>query len=462
MSASSLPRDPVRAAHVRHLAWPVLVSMLSMSAMNVADTLFVGWLGTAELAAVGLATTLTWFVFTPSRGLLKGIKILTSQRTGAEDVETSDQLVTQGLWMAVVMGVLLLMLAPLGAQLFWALGASSAVSDHATSYFAIRVLFAPIVLSAWATELWFQGRGDTRTPMVASVIGNVLNIALDPLLIFGLGPVPALGIAGAAWATVISQIVGGAILLWRAWPTIRRSLAPSWSLIRRSLPLGVPIAAQWTLDFGGFLVFLSLLARAGDAHLAAHVLVFRIVQVSMLPGFAIGDAAGVLVGQAVGARRSEAARQAWAAGVWQSIVLMGAFGVLFLVAPTWVLAPFDPSADVATLGITLLALAALWQVADALVMVNYCALSSAGDTRFTLLLFVGGSWFIQVPLTLLLVGWLEWGAVGAWWALTIEITLMAAASQLRIRSRGWLEGRMARESAAEVDDPVPDGGLATA
>ena len=121
----------------------------------------------------------------------------------------------------------------------------------------------------------------------------------------------------------------------------------------------MPIAAQWTLDFGGFLVFLSLLARAGDAHLAAHVLVFRIVQVSMLPGFAIGDAAGVLVGQAVGARRSEAARQAWAAGVWQSIVLMGAFGVLFLVAPTWVLAPFDPSADVATLGITLLALAAL-------------------------------------------------------------------------------------------------------
>ena len=93
-------------------------------------------------------------------------------------------------------------------------------------------------------------------------------------------------------------------------------------------------------------------------------------------------------------------------------------------------------------------LAALWQVADALVMVNYCALAGAGDTRFTLLLFVGGSWLLQVPLTLFLVGYLGYGAVGAWVALTVEITIVSLISWARIRSKAWLEGRIG-------DEPVP-------
>jgi len=462
MSVSALPRGPVRAAHVRRLAWPVLVSMLSMSAMNIADTLFVGWLGTAQLAAVGLATTLTWFVLTPSRGLLRGVKILTSQRTGAEDAASATRLVSQAVWMGALMGAAVALLAPIGPTLFWALGASDTVAAHASSYFWIRVLFAPVALVAWGIEGWFQGKGDTRTPMIASVMGNGLNVILDPILIFGLGPVPELGMAGAAWATVASQGLALGFLLWRAWPALRADPGFDLDLIRRSLPLGVPLAAQWTLDFGGFLVFLSLLARAGDAHLAAHVLVFRIVQVSMLPGFAIGDAAGVLIGQAVGARRSQAARQAWSAGVWQSMVLMGAFGLVFLVAPSWVLAPFGPTAEVARLGVILLGLAALWQLFDALVMVNYCSLAAAGDTRFTLLLFVGGSWLIQVPLTLLFVGWMGQGAVGAWWALTLEISIVSLISLARVRGRGWLERRMARERPAEPVEPAEEPALATA
>lgn len=459
MSASALPEGRVRAAHVRHLAWPVLISMLSMSAMAIADTLFVGWLGTSELAAVGLATTLSFFVLTPGRGLLRGIKILTSQRVGAEDAETADRLAAQAVWLGVGFGVLVALLLPIGPTLFWALGASPAAAEHASAYFWIRVLFAPVALVAWGLEGWFQGRGDTRTPMVAVVLGNGLNVALDPVLIFGLGPIPAMGIAGAAWATVAAQSLSLAVLIWRALPWLRRSLAPDLALVRRALGLGVPLAAQWTLDFGGFLVFLSLLARAGDAELAAHVLVFRIVHVSMLPGFAIGDAAGVLVGQAYGARRPQAARDAWWAGLWQAMALMGLCGIAFLMVPEALLVPFGPSPDVSEIAVVLLAMAALWQLADALVMVNYSSLAGAGDTRFTLLLFVGGSWFLQVPATLLLVGWFEMGAVGAWWALTLEISVVAVISLARVRSRGWLEGRLGVEES--VDEVLPDAVLAS-
>ncbi|MFK7927650.1 MAG: MATE family efflux transporter [Myxococcota bacterium] len=453
MSALTLPAGSIRPAHVRALAWPVLVSMVSMSAMAVADTLFTGWLGTSQLAGVGLATTLSFFVITPGRGILRGVKILTAQCTGAEDHLDARRLLVQVVWLALPIGAALMLLAPAGEWLFWILGASAEVGVHARDYFVVRVLFAPVALLVWGVEGWFQGRGDTRTPMVASVLSNALNVALDPLLIFGLGVVPALGVAGAAWATVASQGVGLVFLLWRASRHLGVGLGPDWPLLRRTFALGVPLAVQWTLDFGGFIVFLSLLAQSGDAELAAHVLVFRIVMISMLPGFSLADATGVLVGQAVGARRGDAVRQAWWAGTWQALLLMGAFGILFLIVPTWLLWPFSPESEVAEIAIVLLWIAAMWQLTDAVVMVNITSLTSAGDTRFTLLMSVGASWFVQVPLSILLVWGLEMGAVGAWLALTVEITVVAVVSFLRVRGRGWLESKFAADASAEVVHP---------
>jgi len=226
-------------------------------------------------------------------------------------------------------------------------------------------------------------------------------------------------------------------------------LAPDGRLLRRTFVLGVPLAVQWTLDFGGFLVFLSLLAQSGDAELAAHVLVFRIVMISILPGFSLADATGVLVGQAVGARRGEAVRQAWWAGTWQAVLLMGALGVLFWIVPSWLLWPFSPDAEVAKIAMVLLGIGALWQLTDAVAMVNITSLTSAGDTRFTLVMSVGASWFVQVPLSLALVWGLEMGAIGAWVALTVEITVIAVVSLLRVRGRGWLESKFESDEAID-------------
>lgn len=462
-TALALPRGRVRARHVLSLAWPALVSMLSYTAMNLADTLFTGWLGTAQLAAVGLATTVSFFVLTPARGLLRGVKILTAQRTGAEDEDRATRLLAQGVWLALVLGTLVGAVGPFAPAIFRWLGASAEVEPHAVAYFAVRVAWAPLACLVWTLEGWFHGRGDTRTPMVASLLGNGVNIVLDPLMIFGWAGFPAMGVAGAAWATIIAMSVSLAVLAWRArgaLPLARWGL--DFGLVRKVFRLGVPLAAQWTLDFGGFLVFLGLLARAGDAHLAAHVLVFRIVQVSFLPGFAIGDAAGVLVGQAVGARRPAAARQAWWAGTQISVAVMAAFGVVFLLVPTWLVLPFGAEPEVVELAVWLLALAAAWQVFDAIVMVNFNALTGAGDTRFTLALFVGGSWLVQVPLSLWLVGVLEWGAIGAWVALTAEITAVSLVSLWRVSGRGWLEARISGEERAEDEAPTNAGAVVAA
>jgi MATE family multidrug resistance protein len=451
---SALPSGDVRPRHVLGLAWPVLVSMCSMTLMNLADTLFAGWLGTSELAAVGLASTVGFFALTPARGLLRGVKILTSHAAGAEDAGGVRALLVQAAWMALFLAIGLAPLALLGPSAFAWMGASERVAPLAASYFGVFVGSAAVFCGVWAVEGWFQGRGDPRTPMLATVVGNGVNLVLDPWLMFGGAGVPALGVSGAALATVIATGVQLGVLVVFAVPHARglalTALAPRWRGLWDAARFGGPLAAQWTLDFAGFLVLLALLARAGDAELAAHVLVFRIVMVSILPGFAIGDAAGVLVGQAMGARRPEAARQAWWVATWMAAVLMGGFALAFVAVPGAVLLPFGPEPEVARVAVTLLALAAVWQVADALLLVNFSTLAAGGDTRFTLVLFVGGSWLVQVPLSLLLVAGLGWGAVGAWVALSFEIVAVALISTARVRARGWLEGRPPAPAAAAV------------
>jgi multidrug resistance protein, MATE family len=439
---SALPSGDVRPRHVLALAWPVLISMFSMTLMNLADTLFAGWLGTAELAAVGLASTVSFFALTPARGLLRGVKILTSHAAGAQEPDRVRALLAQAGWMAVGLGLPLAALSLLGPSMFALMGASARVGELASIYLGIFVAAAPVLCGVWALEGWFQGRGDTRTPMVATVIGNALNLALDPLLIFGWGDVPALGVAGAALATVIAAAAQLCVLAVRARSWLPDTgLAPKWREIAEACRFGAPLAAQWTLDFAGFLVLLALLARAGDDELAAHVLVFRIVMVSILPGFAVGDAAGVLVGQAIGARRPPAARQAWWVATWVAAALMGTFGIAFFAVPEVLLAPFGAAPAVARIAVSLLALAAIWQVANALLLVNFSTLAAGGDVRFTMIVFVGGSWLVQVPLSTLLVAGAGWGAAGAWTALSAEILLVALISTLRVRGRGWLEGR---------------------
>jgi MATE family multidrug resistance protein len=453
MSETTLPSGAIHARHVLGLAWPVLISMLSLSAMEMADTLVCGWLGTAELAAVGLASTVSLFVITPARGLLRGLKIAVAQRTGAQDQPAVAALLGEAVRIGLLLGLLVAPLAWSSGWLFQALGASPEVGRLAGEYFAIRALTAPVSMVVFGIECWFQGRGDTRTPMVSTVAGNVVNVILDPILVFGWLGFPAFGVAGAAWATGAAVVVSLGVLAWRApWQSTGWRLdLRAW---RQPMRLGVPMAVQWTLDFSGFLVLLGLLAGAGDVELAAHVLVFRICMLSILPGFAIADATGVLVGQAVGARRPEAARQAWWSGSWLAASLMTSFGALFLVVPELFLAPFGPEAQVAEVAVRLLGIAALWQGADALVLVGFHALAAGGDTRFTMILFVAGSWLVQVPMSLVLVLGLGWGAYGGWVSLTFEILLVAALTFARVRTRGWLEGRLSAPTSLPQAAPA--------
>ncbi len=422
---------------VAHIAWPIIVSMLAYTAMGVVDTLVVGWLGVTELAAVGLATTAVFFINGFFLGTLHGVKVVAAQATGAGNAGRASRAGWQGALIAAPMGLVVIALAGWDEHLFRLMGGPPEVQALARDYFRVRVLASPVWYLTLAMSDYFQGTGDTRTPMKVNLLVNGLNIVGDVVLVFGFGEWEGLGVTGAAWSTVFACAVGWVVMtpMFVRAVGVRPSL--DYEVAREVVRVGVPIGVRYVLDIGGFTVFTAIVARVGAAELAANQIAMKVISISFLPGHGLGEAATVLVGQYVGANDREAARAAFRSALKLAVGLMGAFGVVFWVWPTQLLGFFSEDPEVLKIGAGLLFLGALFQVFDAVVMTAAGALNGAGDTRFTMLASIAGSWFVLVPLAYLFGVALGWGAYGAWLALTIEIAILSVVMTLRWRSGTW-------------------------
>lgn len=438
MYAQSLPgRIGVRA--VLEVSWPICISMLAYTAMTVVNSIFVGHLGTGPLAAIGLSAALVHATTAFGHGLIGGMRVCVARTTGAEQRGEGLIYAWQGNWLALALGFACLPLAWAGPTVFAWMGASGEVAAQAQEYFGLRTLGSPFVFAYLALASWFQGRGDTRSPMVAAIVANGLNIVVDPVLIFGWGPFPEMGIRGAAVGTIAGMAAGAGLLAWWGSTDLLASwVGPSWRHQREIWSVGAPTGLQNLLDVASFGVFASLLAGAGDAQLAAHVVVVRIAMVSFLPGYAIGEASGVLVGQAMGAGRPALARDAHRAATKIAVVLMLAFALVFALLPGPLVAAFGAAPDVAAVARTTLLIAAALQVIDAVGTVAFGSLSGAGDTRYVLGATVIATWLFKVPAVALLVAGLGLGAPGAWLGLMVEVAVIAAAGAWRIRGDAWL------------------------
>ncbi len=420
---------------VVRLAWPIVVSMLSYTAMGVTDTMFVGWVGKTELAAVGLATIAIFLVNSFFLGVLNGVKVVSAQATGASDPATARSAAWQGALLAIPFGVFVIFLGELHEPIFRLMGGTPEVRSLASDYFRMRVYASPFWYIFMAICNALQGTGDTRTPMFVNLVANGLNIALDPLLIFGIGPFPEMGVTGAALATVLA-CAGGMIAVIPLF--IRKNgfePRPDRRVMKPVLGLGLPIGVRFLLEVAGWSFFTALLARIGEDDLAANQIAINIIKLSFLPGYAISEAACILTGKHTGARNPEGIRDAFHASLKVAVAVMAFFGVLFWLVPDLFLTCFQDDPAVLAIGRDLLLVAALFQIFDAVAMVGVGALNGVGDTRFTMVATVLATWLVLVPLTYLLGMVSGLGAFGAWLALTAEITVLAAVLLVRFYGR---------------------------
>jgi MATE family multidrug resistance protein len=407
--------------------------MLSYSVMTLADTLFVGQLGSAALAGVGLAGTAAFALICFPVGLLRGVKVLVSQAHGAGNHGVERSFLGAGLSVGVLLSIGVIGAGLVVAGILPSLTDSAEAGQIAGSYLGVRLVSTPAVMVYVALRELRYGVGDARSPMVATVIGNSLNVGLDYLFIFVLD----FGAPGAAWATVIAQAVECAVLLVAQSGQgfgLRRFTARH---VRELVSTGFPMGGQFLLEVAAFSVIVVMLAGRADLEMAAHQIALQMIHFSFLPCLAIGEAAGVMSGQAVGAGRFH-----WVRGVsFRGLTITLAYGVtsalVFLVFRHELAGLFTEEAALLSRAAQLLLIASVFQIFDASLIVAYGALRGAGDVKVPAAMAIVCSWLFTPFLTWWLGLELGWGAVGAWIGLCLEIMTLATLLWWRLLSGRW-------------------------
>jgi MATE family multidrug resistance protein len=444
----SAPRVAASAGGVREvtlLAYPIVLSQLSQTLMHVVDSIIVGRLGAAELAALGFASVWLWTVMSVFTGTATGVQTFVSQAQGAADERACGRWTWHALYAVVPAATLTAFAFAAAAPSLWSgLGASAEIREQAMAYTEMR----PIGLagqSLWIVLVgFFRGIGDTRTPLVATLVANAANAVLDYGLVLGRLGLPAWGVAGAGAATSISEWIGVLIIAVAfLGPRMRERygtlpLRPDLAAIRRFLRTGAPVGGQWLLDMSTFAIFTTLVAGMGDAPMAATQVMISLLSLSFMQAIGIGLAATTLVGRYKGAGDLPAAVRSYHSATKLALVLALCVAAIFVLAPDALMRLFSSDPEVLLLGPPLLALAAAFQLFDAVQIVAGCALQGAGDTRWPFLVQTGLAWLLRLPLAWLFAVTLEGGVVGAWYAEFVLVVSLAVALVLRFRSGKWV------------------------
>ncbi|HST55520.1 MAG TPA: MATE family efflux transporter [Solirubrobacteraceae bacterium] len=415
------------------LALPALGALAAEPLYILVDTAIVGHLGTSPLAGLALAGALLTAGVTLFNFLTYGTTAQVARYHGAGEEQIAGRFAAQSLWVSSFIGVVLLVLAlTLGRQAIALLGGHGDTAEQARTYLRIGALGLPFVLVTLAGQGYLRGVGDFRTPLLIVVGSNVLNVVLELVFVYGLHA----GIAGSAWGTAIAQLgMGGAfvVLLARA-PADRRM--PSLGAMRPLLRVGGQIFVRTASLYAAFLLASAVIARIGEASLAAHQVVFQLWAFLALVLDAIAIAGQVIVGRALGAGDAQGAYASarrmigWSAAIGTGLgaVMLALIGVL----------PHAFTDDPAVLDRVraIWVLFALMQPANGVVFALDGILIGAGDTRYLMWSMVFASLVVFVPLALLASS-AGWGIVGVWGALVGLIVARGATLGVRFRGRAW-------------------------
>ncbi|NOU36483.1 MAG: MATE family efflux transporter [Kiritimatiellaceae bacterium] len=430
------------------IAVPLIITSASFTVQNFCDRMFLAWYSPATLQAAVPAGILFFTLVCGFMSTAAFSNSLVAQYYGSGDLHSCSRSVAQSILLALFSFPLILLMIPVGR---WMLS----LSGHAPEVLAAEKTYLTVLLSGGlflplssAVSSFFSGRGLTKVVMLCALLGTFVNLILNWLLIFGVGPFPEMGIAGAALASVISGFISPLIMLGlyfskkndRLYNT-RRLFYFDAPLFRRLLRFGVPSGIHMTLDIGAFSLFVLLVGRLGETAFMAANIALSVNMIAFMPSIGIGQAAGTLVGQHLGRRDLDGA----AAVGWRAVHIGWIYtlcaALTFVLMPEVYIrlfargdAPFD---EIFNLARTLLIFASCWGLMDATNLIISGALRGAGDTHFVMWYETSMAWFFFAAGEVLIVLVLKLGVIAAWaWAL-VYISLLAVGMIARFRSKRW-------------------------
>ncbi|MDQ3168819.1 MAG: MATE family efflux transporter [Acidobacteriota bacterium] len=414
------------------LAIPVVTAEIGWILMGIVDTIMVGPLGPAAIGAVGVGSTMfmTGAVF--GIGLLMGLDTFVSQAYGAGRIQECHRWLFNGLALAVLFSVPLTLAVFGFLYLLPLLGFHDEVLVLIVPYVG-TVLLSTLPLMIYAAfRRYLQAMNVVGPVMVALLSANLVNAAANYVLIFGHFGFPAMGVVGAAWGTVIGRVYLAIFLLLVIVRRERRqstglhdvSMWPERDRLVKLFRLGLPAAMQITVEVGVFAAASALAGGVGPAAVAAHQIALNLASFMFMIPFGMASAGAVRVGQAIGRGDVHGVRVAGQAALLIGAGFMAGAGLLFVLMPRPLLHLFTRDPEVIAIGLSLLAIAAIFQLFDGVQAVSTGLLRGLGDTRTAMLCHVFGHWAVGLPLGYALCFWWGWGVPGLWTGLSTGLILI--------------------------------------
>jgi putative MATE family efflux protein len=419
---------------IARLALPALGALAAEPLYLLVDTAIVGHLGRPQLAALGIAFTILGGTFAIFNFLQYGTTAQVSRAGGAGEQETARRLGAQAVWLSLAFGIAVsALIAALAPQLVALMGGEEQTADYAVEYLRIAAIGFPAAFLALGAQGYLRGVADLRTPLVILIAGNVVNVVLEVLFVYGFD----WGIAGSAWGTALAQLGMGAAFV----VVVLRRLEPGEAavrvaLARRVLSLGKWIFIRTTALMLSFVLAGAVATRSGDSAIAAHQVAFQLWIFLALVLDSVAIAGQIIVGRELGAGRRDEAYGASERMIWLSVALGALFAVVLLVLAGVLPRAFTEDASVLDQTALLWPLFALMQPLNGAVFALDGILIGASDGRFLAVSMLGA--FLACCAVLLAVLHEDWGIRGVWAALVVLILVRLTLMTTRFRRGRWL------------------------
>lgn len=446
MTELALPAETERAASASEwralvsIAVPVVIVQIGLMLMGVVDTLMIGHVSAPALASVALGNLYFYNVIVLAMGALMALDPLVSQGVGARDHAAITRAVQRGVMLACVFAVAMVLPMLPAASVLRLFRQPVEVVPAAATYLHISAASVLPFLLFVVLRQSLQALGRLTPIVITMVAANALNVGLNWVLIFGHLGAPAMGVAGSAWATVVSRWAMLVVLLALAW----RDLSPHLGTLDRAsrelrplgrmLALGIPIGVQQFLEVSAFGAVGLLTGTFGARQVAAYQIALNLAALTFMVPFGVAAAAAVRVGHAVGAVDVARARRAARIAYTIAGTFMSATAIVFLTLPRELASLYTTDVELVALTAALIPIAGIFQVFDGAQTVGAGVLRGLGDTRVPLIAMLSGYWLIGVPVSVVLGFYSGLGSRGMWYGFVAGLASVAIFLLMRVRT----------------------------
>ncbi|HEY4150070.1 MAG TPA: MATE family efflux transporter [Chitinophagaceae bacterium] len=427
------------------LAIPMMLEMCMESVFALVDIFFVSHLGKHATSTVGLTESVITIVYSLAIGISMAATALVARRVGEKNPEEATRAGMQAILLALVITIIVSIPGVLYAgRILQLMGAETEAVRIGAVYTRILMSGSVFILLLFLINGIFRGAGDAMMAMKSLWVANACNIILCPLLIRGLGPIPAFGLAGAAMATTIGRGIGVCYQLYHLFNgkgMIRftvRHLRPHWAVLRSLTTIGWPGTLQFLIGSGSWIVLARLVVTTGHSDASAgYQIGIRIVLFFLLPAWGLSNAAATLVGQNLGAKQPERAALSVIKTAKYNAIFMGSVSLILLLFANYIIAFFTKEASVQQYAIETVRIVSGGFIFYGVGMVMNNAFNGAGDTRTPTIINLIGFWFFQIPLAYTLSTLLQLGPVGVFIAIPVAETGISIGATIIFNRGKW-------------------------